>query len=307
VVFHAGQWLGDRFWIGAAGVDVFFVISGVIIWRMASGPEAAPAVFAWRRLTRVAPAYWLATLAVAAAAVAWRAWLPGITVDARRLALSLAFIPHHDAHGQVFPLLPPGWTLDYEAAFYLIVALALFAPRGARFGLIVAALGVVSFAGLIDAPLYELGANPLMLEFAAGAWIAWRGVRLAPRGGTVLVLAAVALLGAETALGLKSDLFRPLLFGLPATLIVAGALAVEPVIARTAPRALIALGDASYAIYLCHFPAVGLVARLMGTTPGWAFVAAATAASIGAGLAFHRLAERPLIAAARAIPKLLAR
>ena len=308
-MFHAFQWLGDPFWIGAAGVDVFFVISGYIIWTMGTGPEASPGVFFWRRLTRVAPAYWLATGAVIAIAVFWPRLMPQVTLSARHIALSLAFIQHHDPRGLPFPVLPPGWSLGFEAVFYSLFTLVLFAPAPARFRLIVAALIGVMLFGFLDPPAYELGANPMMLQFAAGVCLARQAQlrrRTGARTGLLLAGGGIALLAAMWLTGFRSDLFRPILWGVPATLIVAGALALEPLFVRHAPRALLSLGNASYAIYLCHFVAVDLTARAMGGLNPWLFVPTACAASIAAGLAFHRLAERPLIAGARRLPGLLA-
>ncbi len=307
MVFHAFQWLGDPFWIGAAGVDVFFVISGYIIWTVGSGPEASPGVFLWRRLTRVAPAYWLATGVVIAIAALWPRLMPQVSLSARHIALSLAFVQHTDPKGLVFPVLPPGWSLDYEAVFYGLFTLVLFAPERWRLRLILGALTAVMAFGFLDPPAYELGANPMMLQFAAGVWLARRAQRgLTPtaRTGATLAAGGVALLAAMWLTGLRSDLFRPLLWGVPAAMIVAGALALEPLAARFAPRALVALGNASYAIYLCHFVTVDLTARAIGTQPRWVFVPTAVAVSIAAGLLFHRLIERPLIAAARRLPGL---
>ena len=308
-MFHAFQWLGDPFWIGAAGVDVFFVISGYIIWTIGTGTEATPGVFFWRRLTRVAPAYWLATGAVIAIAALWPRLEPQVSLSARHIALSLAFIQHTDPKGLVFPVLPPGWSLNYEAVFYSLFTLVLFAPVRWRFRLILWALTAVMLFGFIDPPAYELGANPMMLQFAAGVWLArraQRGLTPLPRTGIVLAAGGVAVLAAMWLTGFRSDLFRPLLWGLPAAMIVAGALALEPLFTRHAPRALVALGNASYAIYLCHFVAVDLVARAMGVLNPWVFVPTAIAVSIAAGLAFHRWIERPLIAGARRLPGLLA-
>ena len=287
---------------------MFFVISGYIIWTVGPGPEATPGVFFWRRLTRVAPAYWLATGAVIAIAVFWPRLMPQVTLSARHIEMSFAFIQHHDPRGLPFPVLPPGWSLDFEAVFYGLFALVLFAPEASRFRLIVAALFAVMMFGFLDPPAYELGANPMMLQFAAGVWLARRtqlGRRAGPRGGLLLAASGVALLAAMWLTGFRSDLFRPLLWGLPAAMIVAGALALEPLFARYAPRTLVALGDASYAIYLCHFVAVDLVARTMGVLNPWVFVPTAIAASIVAGLAFRRWIERPLIAGARRLPGLL--
>ena len=53
------------FWMnGAAGVDIFFVISGFVITVSLPGLEksAMPAVeFLRRRITRIVPLYWIAT------------------------------------------------------------------------------------------------------------------------------------------------------------------------------------------------------------------------------------------------------
>jgi exopolysaccharide production protein ExoZ len=305
VVFHTLQCENDDFWIGAAGVDVFFVISGFIIWTQALRPHAVPASFFWRRFTRVAPAYWLASAAVIALAAAWPSLMPEVALSPRHIALSLAFIAHTDPEGRVFPVLPPGWTLTYEAAFYALVAAVLFAPAKARFALTIAGLAALAAAGFGWPAVYRYIANPLMLEFAAGAALAqWtaRGGRIMPGAGLVFGGLGVALLAAMWLGGLQDTLWRPLLWGLPAVMIVAAALAIEPVKALTPPRTLIRLGDASYAIYLCHLPTVALVAAAIGWPHVWLFVPAAIAASIIAGLAFHRFVERPLIAACRALP-----
>ena len=115
---------------------MFFVISGYIIWTVGTGPEASPGVFFWRRLTRVAPAYWLATGAVIAIAVLWPRLMPQVTLSPRHIAVSLAFVQHHDPRGLPFPVLPPGWSLDFEAVFYGLFTLVLFAPEPSRFRLI---------------------------------------------------------------------------------------------------------------------------------------------------------------------------
>ncbi|HWF75674.1 MAG TPA: acyltransferase [Caulobacteraceae bacterium] len=309
VVYHAFQWLDDPFWIGAAGVDVFFVISGYIIWTVGTGAEASPGRFFWRRLTRVAPAYWLMTGLVIAIAAFWPWLMPQISLSPRHIALSLAFIQHHDPRGLPFPVLPPGWSLAFEAVFYGLFTLVLFAPETARFRLIVGALIGVMMFGFLDPPAYELGANPMMLQFAAGVALARRaqlGRRTSVRTGALLAAGGVALLVAMWLTDVRSDLFRPILWGVPATLIVAGVLALEPRFARHAPRAMTALGNASYAIYLCHFVTVDLTARAIGVQQPWLFVPVAVAVSIAAGLAFHKLVERPLIVGARRLPALFA-
>jgi len=302
--------LNDQFWIGAAGVDVFFVISGFIIWQVSAGRESSPAAFAWRRLTRVAPAYWLMTGLVAAIALADPAFLPQVAVTPSHLALSLAFIQHLDPYGRAFPLLPPGWTLNYEALFYVIVAAALVAPGPARFAIVVAALGAICAAGFIDPPLYGLGANLMLLQFAAGAWLGRRRLlkrRIEPGAGLVFAALGLGFFAVLFVTGFHGgfwrELLRPFLWGVPAAMLVAGAVAVEDGWRLQVPRPLVRLGDASYAIYLCHLPATAFVAHALGLRPAIAFVPAALAASLAAGLAFHFAVEKPLIAAFRALPR----
>jgi exopolysaccharide production protein ExoZ len=309
VTYHSFQWIDDRFWVGAAGVDVFFVVSGFIIWTVGSAEEASPGVFFWRRLTRVAPAYWLATGAVVALAMLWPTLLRQVTLSPAHIALSLAFVQHIDPRGLPFPVLPPGWSLNYEAVFYALFTVVLFAPAALRFRLLLAALGGVIVFGVLDPPAYYLGANMMLLQFGAGAWLARRqqlGRRILPEIGAALAAIGVLLLASQGLTGLRSDLWRPLLWGVPAAMIVAGAVALEPLRAIRPPAALLRLGDASYAIYLCHFVAVALAARLVGVAPTWRFVPIAVALSLAAGLAFHRWIERSLIAAVRRIPDLLA-
>jgi len=303
VAFHAFQWRTGGFNVGRSGVDVFFVISGVIMWRVTGAREGRPGPFLWRRITRVAPLYWVVTLALAGVAALWPAFLPNVHPGPGHLLLSLAFIPHLDPVGLPFPLLPPGWTLDYEAMFYLAFAAALFAPRRRQAWIVCAALFLIVAAGLIlDDPVYILGANPLLWEFAAGlavANLAEMGALPGRRAGWALIAAGLAALAVPALLKLFSELSRPFIWGVPAALIVAGALAVEESGGVPKLAAMTLMGDASYALYLVHLPAQALVAHTLGTANGWLFIPAAFAASIGTGLACHRWVEKPLIAGAR--------
>lgn len=56
--------------IGAAGVDVFFVISGFVIWFTTYNRKLSPAKFMLKRIIRVVPLYWFVTLAIVVAGTA---------------------------------------------------------------------------------------------------------------------------------------------------------------------------------------------------------------------------------------------
>lgn len=134
VLYHACQWANAGFAIGAAGVDIFFVISGFVMWTTIQDPGLTPGRFVQRRFWRVAPAYWLVTAIVAAVALAAPNLMSKVYVTPSHALLSFAFIQHDDPSGVPFPLLPVGWSLNYEAIFYAIVAFALLAPARRRFG-----------------------------------------------------------------------------------------------------------------------------------------------------------------------------
>ncbi|HEY5106493.1 MAG TPA: acyltransferase [Caulobacteraceae bacterium] len=305
VVFHTLQWLHGGFEVGRAGVDVFFVISGLIMWRITADKAVSPLAFLWRRVTRVAPAYWLATLTLAAIALAWPAFLVHVRPTWPHLALSLAFVPHNDPEGLPFPVLAPGWTLTYEAVFYLLFAAALAFARERRLLVVTSGLAAIAAAGFCYHPAYTLGANPMMLEFAAGAWLgklAADGALPGRAWGFFLLGAGIAAFAALAVSGYVDELWRPLIWGVPALGIVAGAVSLEAHGPVFVSRVLRMLGDASYSIYLWHLAVIAAVAHTLGTGRPWLFVPAALAAAILAGLAGRAVVERPALAILRAIP-----
>ncbi len=304
MTYHALQWRTGGFDVGRAGVDVFFVVSGLVMWTSTAAHPTTPWGFLWRRIIRVAPLYWIATLVTASAAWAWPDFLPQVLPGWRALALSLAFIPHFDAKGLPFPTLPLGWTLDYEAIFYLVFAAALFAPKFWRARLIVGALATIVAAGfLLDDPLYILGANPMLLQFAAGlgVGVATERAALPSRawGWAMIFMALAGWLLVQTS-GWFVELWRPFQWGIPSTLLVAGCLTVEQRGGWPGIAPLRRMGDASYSIYLWHPAAIAVTAHVLGYRGG-GFVPLAILAAILAGLASHACLETPLLAALRRI------
>ena len=115
----------------AAGVDLFFVISGFIIVYASEplfGAAGGGATFLKRRLLRIVPLYWFALSLRLAVLLAGAAVGQAAAPRLADVAASYLFIPF-DTRGfgpdYPFPILDLGWTLNYEMMFYLVFAGAM--------------------------------------------------------------------------------------------------------------------------------------------------------------------------------------
>lgn len=317
---------------GAAGVDVFFIISGFIMVHTNQDCSRTPIRFWIDRIIRIVPLYWAITFLMVAILMAGFSPSGLHRIDAGDLFTSLFFIPDVRADGVPEPILSLGWTLNYEMFFYLVFGLTLLA-RSMLFS--VGALAVL-FGGLAAAGHFLPGlvpdthagrfyTDPIMLEFVAGAGLAlafargWlRGWFAAPITGHAMVLLGVAgILATEFLPGGAMSAWenRVLWYGVPALFIVSGALVLHET-GRSWRGALpLALGAASYSIYLLHpvvIHSVGRVVSAIGRHPtvaGWldaipggqqpyywatVIVVSCMAAACCSGYLLYRFAETPV-------------
>ncbi|WP_245273518.1 acyltransferase [Mesorhizobium sp. WSM3224] len=267
ICFHVSEQFGGPFDVGAAGVDIFFVISGFIMWVTTAGRPADPWRFMGRRITRIVPLYWIVTLLTAAGILIKPQFFYGHFFSVQNFVGSLFFLPVLQENA-LHPIVIQGWTLCYEMMFYLVFTLVLFLGERWRFGVLTGALvAIVALHFVFPAGYARAFTDPVVLEFAAGVVVArlWlRGARL-PLGTAVATVGVGFLLLAASPL-FDADMPRALRWGLPAALIVAGAVFAER--ARPFKPAVLPsfLGDASYSIYLWHVVvgvlATGVVLRI---------------------------------------------
>jgi exopolysaccharide production protein ExoZ len=301
-LFHAAQWSHLDFAVGAAGVDVFFVISGFVLWTACEARPSGPAAFLKGRAARILPLYWTVTLVAAGAALLAPKALPIVLPEARHLVLSLLLVPHTDPAGGPFPLLPTGWTLTYEAFFYGVMAVALAAPKDRRLQVASGLLLAASLLGFGYHGWYTLLANPMLLQFLAGIalarlWARGRLQRLPRICGPLMVAAGLAVLAVCQASGLRDDFLRPFVWGPPAALIVSGALKLQAdgrIGAGWLTRALVAEGDASYSLYLVQAPVIAVFVWLTPAWPAALRMPASFALAVAVGWLCWRFVERPL-------------
>lgn len=314
VVFHALGLLEKQFGVevtykqlGAAGVDLFFVISGFIMCVTAVVRDERPGTFVWKRILRIVPLYWLITTFVLAIVVVKPELMRSASRDVAHFVASYLFIawPHPTVTGRHWPPVIPGWTLNYEMLFYAVVTLSLLLTRSRRLPLIATVLVALPLAGWLLKPagVLEFYTEPILLEFLFGVligqWFA-RGGEI--RSGASLALMLVALLAFFTVGLLGNEHNRLWSWGVPLALLVVGALGA-PGLAQGAVRNFSKLlGDASYSLYLVQFIVLSPAAKILGKLSqslalpwgGVLLVVGLIAVAVAAGLLCYLLIERPI-------------
>ncbi|SDO31721.1 Peptidoglycan/LPS O-acetylase OafA/YrhL, contains acyltransferase and SGNH-hydrolase domains [Methylobacterium phyllostachyos] len=307
---------------GAAGVDVFFVLSGFIMFVSTGGGGEGVGAFLTRRVARVVPVYWLVTLCLAVMALAGLKPIGILELRPEYLVQSLLFLPFSRG-GYVEPLNSVGWTLNYEMFFYVVFAGLLLVPTRGQRALAAAAIFLsLTLLGRLSVPglYWAYYTKPIVLEFAAGIGLGYAYLRLGspPAGFPVrraaaaaFVAAGLLVLGGQAgayALDVPPEMtgfVRPLVWGSAASLVVGAMLLLEQGGITLRSRWLLSQGNASYSFYLIHNLMLHTTSKVVALLPvagflrvGLIFVLA-FAASAALGSVLFRRVEAPMNAALR--------
>lgn len=312
VLFSFSDQLG-RLSHNRSAVDVFIIMSGLVIMFLLDDRKEAPGPFILRRFFRLFPAYFVVLLASTA--------LMGLTAEALADAPSIRnaerlvyleaananLLGHFAAHlamlhglvpSAILPhadhsLVGPAWSISVEWQFYLIaplVYMGLTSGWAGRAAVLIGAAGLYasSFLPLLRDNDAFVGAYVPWFAVGIGTYFLWR-----ERSTTGLIGLAIGCLIAGLftrevgALVWAGVLF--LLAELPVTRDVRAVLTWGP---------LRALGQWSYSTYIVHmiplYAAMWLAnGRLEGVSYAF-FVGAATAlATLGLSWAMYRYIEKP--------------
>ena len=144
--FHASGPIGEFFVTkGAVGVDIFFVISGLVIFLSTQNSEMPAGRFMLNRIIRIVPAYWFYTAAMGLLLLVAAPLLPHQVINWQTFMLSLFFIPTENPGGYgLYPTLNVGWTLNYEMFFYLLFSTVFLFKQRHRPLIVAAALFVIA-------------------------------------------------------------------------------------------------------------------------------------------------------------------
>lgn len=249
---------------GQAGVDLFFVISGFVMVYVTHERERSARQFLLMRAIRIIPVYWFYTLAAAILMFLLPKLFRANELSPRHLILSLLFIPHEIGDNNLSPVIKQGWTLNYEMFFYVLFAVAMAVCFSRRVAISATVIVVLVFAGCwARLGHYELGTagfylDSILLEFVFGMLLA--RMFLAGKFPPLRPFLALALAACGFFLMFALDPWysapmRAIVYGVPAAIIVFGALAFEMNCQSVHISFMEFIGNASYSIYLVHiFP-----------------------------------------------------
>ena len=252
---------------GYLAVDLFFILSGFVMWTSYSGKFATGGLsstpdFLWRRLARIYPLHLAILVAMAAFAFA-------VKISGRDPGLSMNFgeLPFHLILIQNWGIVEsmrwndPAWSISAEFAAYLIfpfIALGAAWDRRSYRSLIAAvvALLVVIAAGFalaghatLGAGISEMGVFRCTIQFTVGTALASLWKRAPTQlSAQKLLAAAITMLILGFSTGLDEAVFVP---GALAIFMLATALANDrlPILSQGPVHYL---GQISYAVYLSH-------------------------------------------------------
>src|SRR4051812_40846536 len=283
------------------GLIFFFVLSGYLLYgafvrsALARDERVDVRRYARRRIARILPAYWLATLGTIA--LLWGgSGTPGIRLpEASDLPLFAVFGQNYSLD-TIMTLNPVTWTLCLEAAFYVLLPLIgamswRLGPRAlGRQALLVGALIPLGIAWNQLAHDYGWSiiatkALPAYLPyFACGMllalWAQWRrrgdAKQIGPRATAAMVVGGFAIVVGDaywhaTAAPRPGNVTLAVLADIPAgfgfALVVAAAVAGGGVATRWMSfRPLAWVGLVSYGLYMWHVPVL-LFERRIGVFP----------------------------------------
>jgi len=264
------DFLGDFFGFGFAGVDLFFVISGFIIHFTSKQYFGKPDYlleYLKKRFFRVFPIYWLVMTSLFLLG-----WL--MSNFLHKEVLSTAYPHTFSAYFQTYFLIPfhfainpVTWTLSYELFFYVCFAILILSKR---LWIIPVAILLISIWNMIvgnsfNNKYYDFIFSGYNLEFFFGFIICkyYEQFKLSNLIASLLLIIAIIII---VIFGFEISDFdywqRVLVFGFPSGFILISLLNLEANATIIVPKFTILLGDASYVLYLIHFPMLLLLNKM---------------------------------------------
>jgi peptidoglycan/LPS O-acetylase OafA/YrhL len=240
-----GTVLASLFVNGYSGVDIFFVISGFVIYISTKGTK--PGVIAFisylkKRFVRIFPIYWIAFILF----LFINTSLDDLSIT--NLISAFFLLPYHT------PVFDISWTLSFEIYFYIVFGIAILRSDFIVLPIAIFLLATIYFilstvgSNTSLLPLHQL-AGSRVLEFFLGviAGIFYKKIPIS--FAYIFVVSGLFFFFSRNIF--SNTIYN---FGIPSMLIVMGATKIETVKKISFPKIILLIGNASYVIYLIHNP-----------------------------------------------------
>ena len=270
-VFALDKYFNDDFLynilsFGDAGVEIFFVLSGFVIAYAHSKDIGKPAnvrAYILKRVIRIYPVYWFVFLSVffVGSSLGFSDKLPN---DWIVLIKSLLLFPMDKevVGGTGAPVIVVAWSLQYEMMFYFIFSIAIaWKSKGYVFLSVIILTTPFVFGGGF---FYDMIFSLYTINFLLGVLVFYT-LRVFPRGRECLVLGIgmfVVLAVMEIYYGQGFSTYRSVLYGISAAFVLMGVVGMENKGFDFKNKFFSMGGNASYSMYILHFPVLSVVAKI---------------------------------------------
>jgi exopolysaccharide production protein ExoZ len=293
--------------IGRRGVDFFFVLSGFIIYFVHWNDIDKPSTlnrFVLKRTLRIYPPYWVL---ICFYLLVYAVFLNDGNHDQLKLINIVKGIALYPIEGKPYNI-PTAWTLSHELLFYALFATSIL---NRKLGTIVLTLwGALIAANLFFYPLefpVSFLLNPRNLEFFMGIGVANLVRRGMIRDSYVIFLLGICAWFSIAIIECSTVDFNSgplvLLYGGASALVIYSIASIDYSGRFTRyPQIAFVIGNASYSIYIVHFPVVLVLSKVLEKyfhpASFWGIAAAIfviIVAATSAGVAFYFVIEKPLL------------
>ena len=192
--------LPEFFQFGMFGVDLFFVISGFVMFTVTRGRFQIPKHalrFLYHRVARIYPTYWVYSVLVLIVFLLKPTWVNNSQGNQVNILSSFLLLP-----SQTLPLVMVGWTLIHEMYFYLVffIIFLLISERHLVYAIFIwgICVALLNLNAESSSPALAIISHPLTFEFLGGCILAsiYYKKEIKIKNSILLVLAGLSLLSA---------------------------------------------------------------------------------------------------------------
>lgn len=267
------SFMGGLFDFGYGGVDLFFVISGFLVYYvhcLELGKKQFGIDFLIKKCLRIFPIYWL----VLSLLLMVYFLIPSYGLEEIRnpvyILLSFLLLPLRNMSNSALSV---AWTLRYELLFYLLFSAVFFLKRKTAAALLLLWV-VISAVNLVlrmtGSGTENFDFNFLFsaynLEFALGSISAYLVLNtyIKKRLSLIIFLSGILIFIVNSMLDAVChlQLHRFFYYGIPAVIIIFGMTAYELNHGMRHIKPLVFLGNASYSVFLVHLPTISFLNKV---------------------------------------------